>query len=294
VTQVPSDQGGEFNNSFLDAWAARRGITMCSSPAYTPQSNGRAERQNLSLKELVIMLMHEQAIPADLWSEVARYGACYLLNRRPRNVSKRVQIPYEVFTGHEAHYKHLRIIGSPCEVTVKQKAPRPKFAPRTVAGILFGYVSDGRNNTCLYRVYVPCVRQVHNVVDVRILEPSRRALLQVPVPPPAAGQAVPSTDEEQARRAHASTWPPAGATSSSPPQQLSASVNRSGDLTGGDRGRSTSGGVPDAGVSTRTLRPARGVPAPRYDGSAATLVQAGVTVRDYDQGYAIAAENFLE
>jgi hypothetical protein len=112
---------------------------------------------------------------------------------------------------------------------------------RTVAGILLGCVSDGRNNTCLYRVYVPCVRQVHNVVDVHILEPSRRALLQVPVPPPAAGQAVPGADEEQARRAHASTWPSAGVTSSSPPQQFSASVSRSGALTGGGRGRSTSG-----------------------------------------------------
>ncbi len=299
VTQVHSDQGGEFDNSVLDAWAARRGVTMCCSPAYTPKSNGRAERQNLALKELVIMLMHELNIPADLWSEVIRYGACYLLNRRPRNVSRRVQIPYEVFTNHAAQYKHLRIIGSPCEVTVKQKAPRPKFAPRTIAGILLGYVSDGRNNTCLYRVYVPSNRQVHNVVDVHILEPSRRALPHMPAPIPEAGCSVPGEDEEQARRAHASTWSPV--TSSSPPQ-VSASIDRSGALTGGDRGPSTSGahlpapvmphvtsmhdhlaspdtsggeaddaGIPGRGVETRSLRPSRGVPAPRFDGSAAAI-----------------------
>jgi transposase InsO family protein len=94
VTEFHTDQGREFDNSVLDAWAEKKGITQRLSPAYTPQSNGRAERQNLALKELTIVFMHDMHIPADLWPEVVRYGSVYLLNRRPRRVSGKVQIPY--------------------------------------------------------------------------------------------------------------------------------------------------------------------------------------------------------
>lgn len=209
VTEFHSDQGGEFDNSVLDAWAAENGVTQRCSPAYTPKSNGLAERQNLALKELTVVLMNDLDIPADLWPEVVRYGVCYLLNRRPRKVSGKLKIPYEVFTGHPAQYKHLRIIGSPCEIVVKQKEPRPKFEKRTVSGILLGYASDGRDNTSVYRVYVPSQRQVLNVVDVHVLEPSRRALPQGPAPP--AGTVTPTPGVELAPKAPVPRWsPPSG------------------------------------------------------------------------------------
>jgi transposase InsO family protein len=113
VTDTMSDQ---------DAWAAKNGITQCVSPAYTPMSNGRSERQYLAVKELTIVLMCDMYIPADLWPEVVRYASCYLLHRRPRKISGRFKIPYEVFTGQPATYQHLRIIGSPCEVMSSDQA----------------------------------------------------------------------------------------------------------------------------------------------------------------------------
>jgi Reverse transcriptase (RNA-dependent DNA polymerase) len=125
----------------------------------------------------------------------------------------------------------------------------------------------------------------------------------VPAPTPSAGAAAAGEGEEQARRARSSSWSPVF--SSSPPQ--SPAADRSGALTDGERGPSIPGAhlpapvmpavadmhdihdIPDtsgcaadnagttaqaespAESSMRTLRPARGVPAPRYDGSAAAL-----------------------
>jgi transposase InsO family protein len=206
VTRTHSDPGREFDNSVLDAWAARKGITQRVSPAYTPKSNVRSERQNLAIKELTIVLMNDMHIPADLWPDLVRYGSCYLLNRRPRQVSGRFQIPYEVLTGHSAQYQHLRSIGSPCEVLLKNKEPRPKFSSRTVPGILLGYASDDRNSTCVYRVYVPSVGQVQNSVDVHILEPSRRVLPQESTPPD--GEVTTHPGDELARRTPAPRWSP--------------------------------------------------------------------------------------
>ena len=302
VTEFHSDQGREFDNSVLDAYAAQHGITHRLSPAYTPQSNGRAERQNRALKELTIVLMSDMQIAADLWPEVVRYASCYLLNRRPRKVSGNYHIPYEVFTGHPAQYQHLRIIGSPCEVTIKQKEPRPKFAPRTAPGVLLGYASDGRNNTCVYRVYLPSLGQVQNVVDVHIIEPSRRALLQEPAPPAAA--VTPPSGGERARGATVSNWSPP--LSETPPASSPACPGVSSEGPGGSsasgaplspvpatpagadpRAPDASGHVGVAGSSSehapppappqapppihRAMRSNRGVPAPTFDGSAAAI-----------------------
>ena len=293
VTEFHDDQGKEFDNAVLDAWAAKHGVTQRCSPAYTPQSNGLAERQNLALKEVTICLMEDLHIPSDLWPDVTRYAACYLLNRRPRSVGGRVKIPYEVFTGHPAQYKHLRIIGSPCEVLIKDNTPHPKFAPRTTPGILLGYASDGRDSTCVYRIYVPSLRQVQNVVDAHILEPSRRVLPQVPAVPPTAAKAIPAESGQQAWRTHASLRP--SAASESLPVQSLADSDRQRTLTGGV-GASSSGvpsssdlpavectpdaspALPSAGTCTRSMRHNRGVPAPRYDGSAAALEVAATSL----------------
>ena len=70
VTEFHSDQGREFDNSVLDAWAAQHGVTQRLTPAYTPQSNGRAVRQNRALKELTVVLMHDIELAAGLWPEV--------------------------------------------------------------------------------------------------------------------------------------------------------------------------------------------------------------------------------
>jgi hypothetical protein len=115
---------------------------------------GRAENSNLHIETVSRTLMTDQELPADLWPEVIRYGAAYLINRRPRRIQNRLLIPFTAFTGIAVIYDHLRIIGSRC-VILHKPAPKHKFAPRSSAdGVLLGYESHGRQATCMYSMHV--------------------------------------------------------------------------------------------------------------------------------------------
>jgi transposase InsO family protein len=83
-----TDRGGEFVNTALSTWLRDHGILHPTSPAYTPESNTKAERQNGVRSETARALMLATSIPANLWPEVAMHGAAYLLNRRPRCINK--------------------------------------------------------------------------------------------------------------------------------------------------------------------------------------------------------------
>ena len=47
-----SDQGGEYESSFVDVCAQHEIIHKTTTP-YSPQSNGVAERKNYTLKEIM-------------------------------------------------------------------------------------------------------------------------------------------------------------------------------------------------------------------------------------------------
>ena len=124
--------------------------------------------------------MTDLSIPPDLWPEVMRYGAAYLLNRRPRRIQGSMLIPFGALTGLTVSCDHLRVIGSKC-IVLRKPAPRHKFAPRgTAKAILLGYVSNGRNSTCMYRVWMTAPARAISVVDIQVLEPSHRWTPHVP------------------------------------------------------------------------------------------------------------------
>jgi hypothetical protein len=60
------------------------------------------------------------------------------------------KIPFEVFNDEElTSLAHLRVLGAPCYRVIPAK---DKMASRSAAGILVGYISDGRGKTGLYRI----------------------------------------------------------------------------------------------------------------------------------------------
>jgi transposase InsO family protein len=302
VCEIFSDQGGEFDNAVLQEWQRVRGIQQLFSPARTPECNGRIEGHNRTVAQTTRALMLDQQIPPDLWPEVAQYGATYLLNRRPRRINGRYVIPYEAFTSRKVNVKHLHIIGSPCRVLIKPK-PICKFSERGEPGILLGYVSDGRDTTCVYRVLLRHSGKVVSRSDVHVLEPSRRALqLAAPQSPgvvvpemPAAVQPQPPTQASIGSPSPSTVAPPAvpvmdrhrgdagggGGRSSQgvPPHQQSihdhATVSVPADASTSPRAHTLSGlggpAMPAGNKVYRSMRHNRGVPPPRFDGSAAAV-----------------------
>jgi transposase InsO family protein len=288
LTEIMSDCGGEFINTAFSTWCRDRGIMQISSPPYTSRSNGRAENSNLHLETLTRSLMTDMAMPADLWPEVVRYGAAYLLNRRPRRIQHQMLIPYTAFTGQKVSYAHLRVIGSPC-VVLHKPVPRHKFAARgTADAVLLGYVSNGRNSTCMYRVWMPAKGRAISVVDIQVLEQSHRWTPQVPRTSASVGSAT--TAEHPAMAWESINNDTVLVPGPAPPaQSVTSSGRNGGNGAGGGQGSSTSGAplpltapVVAASASPQ-LAPANvstSAPTPAVDTSGCSPEHAGTPLQD--------------
>ena len=58
---VITDRGGEFNDHELERWFVETGIKHRRSTAYHPQTNGKVERCNRTLKEMLARMVNNQA-----------------------------------------------------------------------------------------------------------------------------------------------------------------------------------------------------------------------------------------
>ncbi|MBW0464440.1 hypothetical protein O181_004155 [Austropuccinia psidii MF-1] len=79
---IHTDQGGEFDSNNFKQNLLGKGIFLERGPAYSPQTNGVAERFNQSLLAKVKCLLAQSNIPIIYWDKAALY-ASVLLNHLP-------------------------------------------------------------------------------------------------------------------------------------------------------------------------------------------------------------------
>ena len=75
---------------------------------YTPQQNGRAERKNRYLVEMVSSMLIDSGLPSKYWGE-ALVTANHLQNILP-TVSQDIT-PYEIWTGSKPNLQYIRRFG---------------------------------------------------------------------------------------------------------------------------------------------------------------------------------------
>ena len=66
VLHLRSDRGGEFTSNKLKAWLALEGVDQQTTPPYSPESNGLAERLNRSLQDKTRTIMADSKLPGYL------------------------------------------------------------------------------------------------------------------------------------------------------------------------------------------------------------------------------------
>jgi len=75
-----TDQGGEYIHTELTDYIESKGIQHLITAAYSPESNGVAERYNQTLTNMVRPSLDN--VLASLWAEAFNW-ACYVKNRLP-------------------------------------------------------------------------------------------------------------------------------------------------------------------------------------------------------------------
>lgn len=94
IKTLRSDNGREFSNEQMDKYLVSRGIRKENTAPYTPEQNGKAERDNRTIVESARTLIHAKDLPKNLWAEAVN-TAVYLLNRAGPSSACESTTPYE-------------------------------------------------------------------------------------------------------------------------------------------------------------------------------------------------------
>ena len=157
IKGLRTDRGTEYMGDMI-AYAKSIGIEHQPTAAYSPQSNGIAERCNRTLLEMVCPMMDAAGAPYELWAE-ALFAAVYIHNHMPNRSLDGIS-PFEAWTGQKPKIKHIRKWG--CVVYRHiNKEVRRKLDPKSMKGYLVGYDSRG-----IYRVYHPKLKIVKSTRDI--------------------------------------------------------------------------------------------------------------------------------
>ena len=82
ITTIRSDNGGEFINPSISSLLRRYGIAHETTAAGTPQQNGKVERWNRTLFEMVRSLIFDSDLPTYLWDHALEYSV-FIYNNIP-------------------------------------------------------------------------------------------------------------------------------------------------------------------------------------------------------------------
>ncbi|CAI7757758.1 unnamed protein product [Closterium sp. NIES-54] len=74
VKRIRTDRGGDFLGAEMTAWLKKQGIQRELTTAYTPQSNGVAERANRTILETARALLIESGVGNSMWPHAVRHA----------------------------------------------------------------------------------------------------------------------------------------------------------------------------------------------------------------------------
>ncbi|CAI7868623.1 unnamed protein product [Closterium sp. NIES-53] len=107
---IRSDRGGEFLGAEFRSWLKRHGIKQQLTTAYTPQSNGVAERANRTIIEGGRTILVDSGLPLQFWPLAIRH-ATVIKNRVLTHVGGQHWVPMDKWSGKMPLVDMLRVFG---------------------------------------------------------------------------------------------------------------------------------------------------------------------------------------
>ncbi|CAI7832126.1 unnamed protein product [Closterium sp. NIES-53] len=127
VKRIRTDRGGEFLGVEITAWLKKQGIQRELTTAYTPQSNGVAERANRTILETARALLIESGVGNSMWPHAVRH-ATVARNRVLTKVGNESWVPLERWLGRKPPVDMLRVFGCMVVAHVPKKYRRADIA----------------------------------------------------------------------------------------------------------------------------------------------------------------------
>lgn len=146
IVTLRTDNGLEFLNQELRKILEKRGIRHEKTCIYTPQQNGRAERENRTLVEAARTMLHNSTMHKRFWAEAINTAA-FVLNRTAKS-SIKDETPYKLWNNKDFDINRFKSFGIKVSVHIP-KDKRRKLDPKSETGILVGYSEEVKG----YRIY---------------------------------------------------------------------------------------------------------------------------------------------
>lgn len=151
VRVLHSDNGGEYTSKEFKEYLASEGISHELTAPYTPEQNGRAERELRTIVESARSMLYARNVPLNLWAEAVNC-AVYVLNRTSSSQTPNIT-PMELWSGVKPSLDHVRIFGCEGYVHVPDQL-RKKLDCKSRKMMLVGY--DHTN----YKMYDPNTKRI--------------------------------------------------------------------------------------------------------------------------------------
>ncbi|MBW0495924.1 hypothetical protein O181_035639 [Austropuccinia psidii MF-1] len=141
IKKVVSDRRGKFINSEFKQLANESGFIHVTSPPYTPQLNGFAERANRAILEKARCVLLGANLPNQYWAEAVNH-ATLLINLIP-TPSRNNQSPLYHWTGNAPRIKCIGTFGCKVVFAIPKEKRSWKLARTEEVGIMLSMDYEG-------------------------------------------------------------------------------------------------------------------------------------------------------
>lgn len=164
IKKVRSDNGKEFTNAELKRMYNEYGIIHQTSIPYTPEQNGKIERENRTVIEAARTMLAAKNLNKQLWAEAVN-TAVFVLNRTGKSCVPN-KTPHELWHNTTLYdVSMLEIFGSLVSVHIPDHK-RYKWDDKSEIGIFVGYGEKTKG----FRVFMPETEEVRierNVIFIK-------------------------------------------------------------------------------------------------------------------------------
>lgn len=159
VKTLKSDNGKEIKNTESRKILEELGIFHERSAKYTPEQNGRIEREMRTIVEAARAELHTGNLSKQLWAEAMNYSV-FTVNRTGTS-SVKGKSPAELWFGCQVSIKSMKPFRCKCYILIPNR-DRKKLDKKSQKGIFVGYDLEETG----YRIYIPDKRKIEISCDV--------------------------------------------------------------------------------------------------------------------------------